>query len=133
MSGRDIVCCHLIKWSQLQFLGKDFVGLRFRLRPPFFSSTLSLVATSISLLRLQFPFSCRDLKCTSRPQMGSFIQKLVATSFSCRHLICGFINGSTSRPQIGVATSASALNNFLHLHHIFLVATSLTGLGDVVT
>ena len=40
---------------------------------------------------------------------------------------------STSRPQIGVATSTSTLNSFFRLNRIFLVATSLTGLGDVVT
>ena len=38
-----------------------------------------------------------------------------------------------SRPHIGVATSTFALNSFFHLKHIFLVATSLTGLGDIVT
>ena len=44
------------KWSQLQFLGKDFVWFLFKLRPPFCSSTLNLVATLIFLLRLQFPY-----------------------------------------------------------------------------
>ena len=38
-----------------------------------------------------------------------------------------------SQPQFGVATSASALNSFFRLNHVFLVATSLIGLGDVVT
>ena len=56
------------KWSQLQFLCKDFVLLRFRLRPPLCSSNLNLVATSIFLSRLQSRFhvatatTCRDLK-----------------------------------------------------------------------
>ena len=62
-----------------------------------------------------------------------FIEALVATSFLYSNFLCGFINSSKSRPLIGVATSASVLNNFFHLNHIFLVATSLTGLGDVVT
>ena len=47
--------------------------------------------------------------------------------------MCGFINGSTLRPQLGIATSASTLNSFFRLNHDFLVATSLIGLGDVVT
>ena len=40
---------------------------------------------------------------------------------------------STSRPHLEVATSAFALNSFFRLNHVFLVATSVIGLGDVVT
>ena len=75
------------KWSQLQFLGKDFVWLLFRLQPLFCSSTLNLVATLIFLLRLQFPLSCRDLNGMSRPQLYSIG---VATSEWCRDRIFYF-------------------------------------------
>ena len=57
----------------------------------------------------------------------------VATSFLYSNFLCGFINRSKSRPLIGVATSVSTLNDFFRINHTFLVATSLTVIGDVVT
>ena len=75
----------------------------------------------------------RDLSDWSRPPLGSLNNKVVATLISLTGTSLGSALGFLSRPQIGVATSVSALNNFFRINHTFLVSTSLTGLGDVVT
>ena len=75
----------------------------------------------------------------SRHEMGPCVLKLVATSFFFKDLSCGFIDGSLSRPQSGVATSfisfwrrdikVMSRHEFLHLivsfslDHVFFIAT----------
>ena len=78
-------------------------------------------------------YSGRDLSDLSRPPLRFLINKVVATSISLTWTSLGSASGFLSRPQIGVATLVSTLNNFFRLNHIFLVATSFTGLGYVVT
>ena len=121
------------KRSQLQFLGKDFVWFRFRLRPPFCSSTLSLVTTLIFSVETPVPAFM------SRPQ------RYVATLNGALHLktSCNFVFfvetsfvalltdprrdiRLMSRHQSDVAIEDSTLNNSFSLYHTSFVATSFT-------